>query len=68
MKRDLLTVYEAKKESGLSTGYLRLLLGRGVLKGSQAEVTVGRKIWLITRASLKSFLATKRKPGPKSKK
>ena len=68
MKRDFLTVYEAAKAHGLSQGYLRLLLKKGTIKGDQIPVTEGRIIWLISKSSLKSFLATERKPGRKPKK
>lgn len=65
MKRKLLTVYEAKEKHGISTGYLRVLLGKGSVKGELAKVTHKREIWLVDEASLKAFLKTPRTPGPK---
>ncbi|OGW83211.1 MAG: hypothetical protein A2Z83_06345 [Omnitrophica bacterium GWA2_52_8] len=67
MKRDFLTVYEASKKHGLSQGYLRLLLGKGVIKGNQIPITPSRMLWLIDKASLKRFLSQERSPGPKPK-
>lgn len=58
-----LTTFEASKKYKLSTGYLRLLLGRGEIKGRQAQMTSQRKIWLIDEKSIKNFLKKDRKPG-----
>lgn len=57
---NVLTTVEASQRYGLSSGYLRYLMGRGLLKGRRSGV-----IWLIDEASLKRFLKTERKPGPK---
>ena len=62
-----LTTYEASKKYGLSTGYLRYLLGRKSIKGRQAKITSKGNIWLIEEPSLKAFLKTERRPGPKPK-
>jgi len=59
---NVLTTVEASQQYGFSTGYLRYLMGRGKLKGRRSGV-----IWLIEEDSLKLFLKTERKPGPKPK-
>jgi hypothetical protein len=63
-----ITTWEAHKKYGLSTGYLRRLLAKGVLKGREAPITSRRKVWFLDENSLKKYLKTDRKPGPKSKK
>lgn len=61
-----LTTYEASQKYGLSQGYLRLLLGKKVLKARQIRITRKVAIWLINEDSLKKFLRRPRiKPGPK---
>ena len=67
MKRRFLTTYEASRKFKLSMGYLRLLIGKGILKAESVKVTSKRVIWLIDEASLKAFLKTPRTPGPKPK-
>lgn len=63
-----ITTYEASKKYRLSMTHLRLLLGKGILRGRQAPLTDTRKIWLLDEASLKSYLKKDRKPGRKPKK
>jgi len=63
-----LSTYEASKKYNLSTGYLRLLLGKKSLKGRQIQTTAKTFVWLIDEASLKKFLKKDRRPGPKIKK
>jgi len=58
-----LTTYEASKKYKLSTGYLRLLLGEGRIKGRQARIKENTSVWLLDETSLKAFLGTERKPG-----
>jgi hypothetical protein len=61
-----LTTYEASQKYGLSQGYLRLLLGKRILKARRIQITKRIAIWLIDQRSLKSFLKRpRRKPGPK---
>ncbi len=57
---NVLTTVEASQRHGLSSGYLRYLMRRGVLRGRRSGV-----VWLIDEASLKRFLRTERKRGPK---
>jgi len=59
---NVLTTVEAGQRYGFSTGYLRYLMGKGILKGRRSGV-----IWLIEEESLKRFIKTVRKPGPKPK-
>ena len=63
-----ITTYEASQKYNLSTGYLRVLLGKKVLKGRQAATAAKRHVWLIDEASLKKFIKKERVPGPKPKK
>ncbi len=64
-----LTTYEASQKYGLSQGYLRLLLGKKVLRARQIHITKRVAIWLIKEDSLKKFLKRpRRKPGPKKQK
>lgn len=62
----LITTWEAHKKYGLSTGYLRRLLARKVIKGRVAPITSRRKVWLLDERSLQKFLKTDRRPGRKS--
>ena len=67
MKRTFLSTYEAARKYKLSSGYLRHLIGQGTIKADSIKVTPSRVVWLIREESLKAFLKTPRKPGPKSK-
>lgn len=61
-----LTTYEASQKYGLSQGYLRLLLGKKVLRARRIQITERVAVWLIDERSLKKFLKRPRiKPGPK---
>jgi len=64
----LITTYEASQKYKLSTGYLRTLLGKKVIKGRHAPFTSRRSVWLLDEISLKQFLKKERRPGPKPKK
>ena len=66
MGKDL-TTYEAHKRSGLTVGYIRQLLAKGKLKGRRAKTTDATAVWLIESDSLKQFLSSVRKRGPKPK-
>lgn len=68
MKRELLTTFEASRKYGFSTGYLRVLMDKGVLNGYQAKISSKNAIWLIDEKSLKLYLSKERKPGPKPRK
>lgn len=59
----LISVTEASKLSGLTTGHLRKLLRDGQIEG----VKVGRN-WLTTEEALQIYLQQEIKPGPKPKK
>jgi excisionase family DNA binding protein len=58
----LISVTEASKISGLTTGFLRRLLIRGDLEG----VKIGRN-WLTTREAVEGYLKQDRRRGPKPK-
>lgn len=55
-----ITTKQAADIAGVTDGYIRLLLGRGTLKGKR----FGRD-WLVSRKSVEQFAQTERKPGPK---
>jgi excisionase family DNA binding protein len=57
---NLISVTDASDMSGLSTGYIRKLLRRGVLEG----VKIGRN-WLTTKEAIQAYLNQERRPGPK---
>jgi len=59
----LISVTEASRISGLSTGFLRRMLRRKEIEG----VKIGRN-WLTTRRAIRAYLQKERRPGPKSKK
>jgi len=63
-----LSTWEASQKYKLSSSYLRKLLAKKALKGKEVPISAKRKIWLINEASLKKFLRTVRKPGPKPSK
>ena len=56
------TTTEAAQKYGLSDSYLRRLIAKGKIRGRKTVRT-----WLVDIPSLQRFLATERKPGPKSK-
>ena len=58
-----LSVSEASSKFGLSVGHVRALLIEGTVAGSKFAT-----VWMVNEASLKAYLATERKPGPKPKK
>jgi excisionase family DNA binding protein len=57
---EYITVAEASKISGLSTGHLARLLRRGELRGRKPA-----RDWLVSRAAVMAYLQEDRKPGPK---
>ena len=60
--REYITTPEASERSGLSKNYLTLLCRNGALEGFR----IGQaREWFIYTDSLESFLAKKRKPGPR---
>ena len=59
---DLISLSQAAKISGLSPNHLRLLVRTGEVWG----IKVGRN-WLTTETAVKQYLASDRKPGPKTK-
>lgn len=59
----LITVNDASVRYGLSDGHLRALLGAGTVKGQKFA-----NAWALDERSLKRYLATERKRGPKPKK
>jgi excisionase family DNA binding protein len=60
MSETYITTKKAAELAGVTDGYIRLLLGKGTLKGKR----FGRD-WLVSRKSVEKFAATERKPGPK---
>jgi excisionase family DNA binding protein len=58
----LISVMEASKMSGLTTGHLRKLLREGQIEG----VKIGRN-WLTTEEAVQEYLKQEIKPGPKPK-
>jgi len=63
-----LTTYEASEKSGLSTSHLRRILAKNIIKGRLAKITTKSTIWLINDMSLKKYVGSVRKPGPKKRK
>ena len=61
--KELISLQEAAKLSGLSAGHLRLLVSRGDLWGTK----IGRN-WVTTAQAVEEYLAQDRRPGPKPKK
>ena len=62
LTRSYMSTAEAEKESGLTKGYFSYLLRKGDPRVEGFRI--GRD-WFIYTDSLKQFLATPRKPGPK---
>jgi hypothetical protein len=58
---ELITLAEASKLSGLSTGHLRLLAGQGEIWARR----LGHN-WFTTEQAIREYLARDRRPGPKS--
>ena len=58
-----LSVSEASGKFGLSVGHIRALLIEGTVSGSKFAT-----VWMVNETSIKAYLATERKPGPKPKK
>jgi excisionase family DNA binding protein len=56
-----ITTKQAAELANVTDGYIRLLLGRGILKGKR----FGRD-WLVSRKSVEQFAQTERRPGPKT--
>lgn len=57
----LISLAQASQISGLSHSHLRLLVRQGKIKATK----IGRD-WLTTEAAVRDYLATERKPGPKT--
>ena len=58
---DLISLAEAAELSGMSQSHIRLLVRTGKISGKK----IGRN-WVTTEESLRIYLATDRRPGPKS--
>ncbi len=58
----LISVSEASRISGLTTGFIRRMLRTGEIDG----VKIGRN-WLTTREAIQDYLKRERRPGPKPK-
>ena len=59
--QDLVSLTVAADVCGLSPNHIRLLVRTGRVWG----IKVGRN-WLTTQAAVEEYVATTRKPGPKS--
>ena len=60
--QDLISLSQAATLSSLSPNHLRLLVQTGKVWG----IKMGRN-WLTTETAVKRYLASDRKPGPKTK-
>lgn len=60
---ELISLSEAAELSGLSSGYLRILVRKGMLEGKK----IGRN-WVTTEKAVRAYLARNRRRGPKPKK
>lgn len=58
----LISLAEAAEMSGLSAGHLRLLVSQEKLWGTK----IGRN-WVTTEQSVRDYMATAPRPGPKPK-
>lgn len=58
----LISLAEAAEMSGLSAGHLRLLVSQNKLWGTK----IGRN-WVTTEKSVRDYMATDPRPGPKPK-
>lgn len=58
----LISLAEAAEISGLSQGHLRLLVNQKKIWGMK----IGRN-WVTTEEAVQAYLATDRRPGPKSR-
>ncbi|MEM7034314.1 MAG: excisionase family DNA-binding protein [Chloroflexota bacterium] len=59
---EFISLTEASKLSGLTTGHLRKLLREGQIEG----VKIGRN-WLTTEEAIQAYLEQGIRPGPKPK-
>jgi excisionase family DNA binding protein len=57
---NLISVTEASRISGLTPGFIRLLVREGTIYG----VKIGRN-WVTTREAVREYLKKERRPGPK---
>ena len=58
---NLIGTKEAAEVSGLSEGFICRLMRQGRLEGFRVS-----GVWLVKTESLKAYLATARRPGPKT--
>lgn len=58
---EMITVSEASQLSGYTAQHVRLLIRQGLINARRAG-----GIWLIEASSLRSYLESNPKPGPKS--
>jgi predicted HTH domain antitoxin len=56
----LISVTRAAEISGLTPGYIRRLLRNNIIEGKK----IGRD-WFTTEETIREYLATERRPGPK---
>lgn len=60
--KKLISLAEAAELSGFSKGHMRLLVSRKIIWGTK----IGRN-WVTTEEAVRNYLATNRRPGPKTK-
>ncbi len=60
---EMITVSEASELSGYTPQHIRLLIRQGLIDARRAG-----GIWLIQASSLRSYINSNPKPGPKSNK
>jgi len=60
--KDLISLRQASKISGLTTNHLRLLLKKGLLSGRKID-----NFWVTTEAAIREYQSLGKRPGPKQK-
>lgn len=63
IESEMITVSEASKVSGYTPQHIRLLIRQGLITARRAG-----GIWLIEASSLRHYIGSNPKPGPKSDK
>jgi hypothetical protein len=61
--KDLISLRQASKISGLSPNHLRLLVGKGTIWGIKIDT-----FWVTTEEAVMAYIVQERKTGPKPKK
>ena len=61
--KDLISLRQASRISGLTTNHLRLLLKRGLLFGKKID-----SYWVTTETAIREYQSLGKRPGPNPKK